>query len=102
MLLFFILFIISDSLSALDSVANIDILAILPVDAEISVLYPLLVKSVFHYLDLFEESLKTLEVTAQEVKFDTFHFLPQDLSHFVTVLILKSQADNLLSKFLWL
>lgn len=86
-------------MTALDTVANIDILAILSLDTDVSVLYPILVQSVLHYLDLFEESLKTLERTAQEVIFETFHFLPEDLSHFITVLYLKSQAENLLSKF---
>lgn len=84
---------------ALNTLANVDVLAILSIETEISALYPILVQSVLNYLELFEDSLKKLNVTPQEVSFETFHFLPVDLPHFVTVLFLKNESEEALSKY---
>lgn len=83
---------------ALNTLAMVDVLAIISVETGVSELYPVLVQSVLNYLELFENSLRRLDVTPQEVNFETFHFLPDDLPHFVTVLYLKNQSENLLSK----
>lgn len=83
---------------ALNTLANVDVLAVLPIETEISTLYTVLVQSVLNYLKLYEDSLKRLNVTPQEVSFETFHFLPDDLAHFVTVLYLNNQSEEVLSK----
>lgn len=83
---------------ALNTLAMVDVLAIFPVQTGILELYPVLVQSVLKYLELFESSLNRLAVTSQEVSFETFHFLPEDLSHFITVLYLKNQSEESLSK----
>lgn len=72
-----------------------------PLDQIVSDLHQVLVKSVVQYLDLFEISLKRLEGTHLSVKFETFHFLPEDLPHFITVLYLNEQSEEVLSRLFY-
>lgn len=83
---------------AIDTVANIDVLAMISIDKEASDLYTILTHSVIHYLELLQDSLEGLQAKNQPVNFQTFHFLPDDLAHFITLLYQKDQTNETLSK----
>lgn len=85
-------------MTVLDTTVSIDTLSMVAIDKDSVDLHLVLVQSLIRYLELLRNSLNALEKKNSKVNFETFHYLPEDVAHFVTLLYLKEQSEEDLSK----
>nr|XP_023024647.1 ufm1-specific protease 2-like [Leptinotarsa decemlineata] len=86
-----------------DMTIRVDSLAMIPTQTKLSNLYDILLKSVEKYLQLFQtklcKELLSSNKKSRSLAVETYHFLPPECGHFVTILYPKNETEASLQAY---
>lgn len=91
-----------DPFKVIDTLLQIDSLAVVKADTKIQNLYTTLLQSINKLLKLYE--IKFLDFvnsnkSTKNLVYEIFHFYPEECQHFLTFLYAKDQSEAELSKY---